>query len=115
MPKDRTTCIEISDLHSKILKEKGFKVITGDFLKLANETNKRFDRIVMNPPYSEGRWQAHIEAASKLLNANGKLVAILPASAKNKELVKGFKHTFSKEYSNEFKNTAISVVIATIE
>lgn len=115
MPKDRTLCVEISELHSKILKEKGFKVITGDFLKLADETNKRFDRIVMNPPFSEGRWKAHLDAACKLLNKNGKLIAILPSSAKGKELVKGFKHTYSNEYNGEFKSTSISVVILKLE
>ncbi|QQP86901.1 class I SAM-dependent methyltransferase [Entomomonas asaccharolytica] len=115
MPKDRTLCVEISELHSKILKEKGFTVVNGDFIELAEKTNKRFDRIVMNPPYSEGRWKAHIEAASKLLNENGKLVAVLPASAKDKELLKGFKHTYSPVYDNEFSSTSISVVIVKIE
>lgn len=115
MPKDKTTCIEISELHSRILKDKGFNVVTGDFLKLAEKTSKRFNRIIMNPPYSEGRWKAHLEAASSLLDKNGKLVAVLPASVKGKELIKGFKHNYSKVYSNEFSGTSIDTVILVLE
>lgn len=36
----------------------------------------------MNPPFSEGRWRRHLEAAAGLLNRGGVLVAILPESAR---------------------------------
>lgn len=69
----------------------------------------------MNPPFSQGRWQAHLEAAASLLAKDGRLVAILPASAKGKTLVPGFSHQYSETYANEFAGTSISVVIATLE
>lgn len=112
MPKERTTCIEISDLHCKILEEKGHKWMMGDFLK--TELSDKYDRIVLNPPYSQGRWQAHIEHAFKFLADDGIMVAILPASAKGKELINGAEHEYSRIYENEFQGTSISVVIVRV-
>lgn len=109
MPMDATTCIEISELHCKILEAKGHKVVEADFLKVAGLG--RFDRIVMNPPFSEGRWQAHLQHAAGLLSDGGRLVAILPSSAKGKDLLPGFTHEWSLSYANEFAGTSVSVVI----
>ncbi|BBT40929.1 DUF4942 domain-containing protein [Pseudomonas putida] len=109
MPKDSTTCVEISELHCKILEAKGHKVVEADFLKVAGLG--KFDRIVMNPPFSEGRWQAHLKHAAVLLSDIGRLVAILPASAKGKDLLPGFTQEWSLSYANEFAGTSVSVVI----
>lgn len=109
MPKGITQCVEISDLHCKVLEAKGHNVHCADFLKLP--ANGPFDRIVMNPPFSEGRWQAHLEHAASMLKVGGRLVAILPASAKGKDVLPGLKHEWSKIYSNEFAGTSVSVVI----
>lgn len=111
MPKDRTDCVELSSLHAQILAAKGFKVETADFLEWTEATRKRYDRIVMNPPFSEGRWQRHLEAAAKLLKKGGALVSVLPASARNKDLLEGMDHEWSKLYSNEFDGTTVSVTI----
>lgn len=113
MPKNRTVCVEISDLHCKILEAKGYSVTKADFLNLPDSPTK-YQRIVMNPPYSDGRWQAHLGHAFKFLANDGILVAILPASAKGKELIKGAQHEFSHVYENEFSGTSVSVVIAKI-
>lgn len=110
MPKDETTCIEISALHCKVLEAKGHSVVHGDFLKIAPQT-KPYQRIVMNPPYSEGRWQAHIEHAASMLSNGGRLVAILPASAKGKDVLPGMSCEWSKVFANEFAGTSVSVVI----
>ena len=88
MPKDRTQCVEISALHCKVLEAKGYSVARADFLQIPK--NGPFDRIVMNPPFSEKRWQAHLEHASTMLAPGGRLVAILPASAKGKDLLPGW-------------------------
>lgn len=109
MPKP--VCIEISDLHCEILKAKGHYVERADFLKW-NITGK-YDRIVMNPPFSEGRWQAHLEHAAGMLADNGRLIAILPASSKGKDLIDGFSLEWSQVFSNEFAGTSASVVIVT--
>ena len=107
------TCAEISSLHSDVLEAKGFYVERGDFLKMASAA--KFDRIVMNPPYSQGRWQAHIEHAATMLRPDGVLVAILPASAKGKDLLPGMSLTWSKVYENQFRGASVDVVIMKAE
>ena len=111
MPKTVTTCVEISPLHCKVLEAKGFNVAQSDFLKW--ESAYKFDRIVMNPPFSEGRWQAHLERASSLLAKDGRLVAILPASAKGKDVLPGWDLEWSRVFDNEFAGASVSVVILT--
>ena len=88
MPKERTHCVEISKLHCEILKSKGHTVTNGDFLKLAQEPI--YDRVVMNPPFDQGRWKAHVEHAAGFVTEGGRLVAILPSGAKNKFYLPGF-------------------------
>ena len=108
LPKDRTTCVEISGLHCKVLESKGYRVTEGDFLQSGRVI---VDRIVMNPPFSEGRWQAHTEHAASMLRDNGRLVAILPASAKTSGILPGFDCRWHGPYDNEFAGTSVSVVI----
>lgn len=117
MPMERTRCVEISKLHCEILTAKGFLAVAcDDFLAWAALPGQaRYDRIVMNPPFSEGRWQAHLEAAAGMLAPDGRLVAILPASAKGKELLPGFWHTYSRTFDNEFAGTSVSVTILVAE
>lgn len=113
MPKDRTVCVEISALHCAVLQAKGHTVHQGDFLAWA-PGQPLVDRIVMNPPYSEGRWQAHLAAAAALVNpTGGRLVAILPASSKGKDVLPGWNLAWSKVYENEFAGTSAAVVILT--
>jgi hypothetical protein len=111
LPKERTTCVEISALHCQVLEAKGHKVISGDFIAWAADTAERFDRVVMNPPFSEGRAAAHVEAAAPLVKQGGRLVAILPASMRNKYSLPGFDVTWSRQIDNEFAGTSVSVAI----
>lgn len=108
MPMQRTVCVEASPLHCKVLQAKGHNVIEADFLAWSS---KKFDRVVMNPPFSEGRWQAHVQAAGGLIKQGGRLVAILPASSKGKDLLPGFECSWSRIYENEFPGTSVSVSI----
>lgn len=109
MPKEQTVCVEISKLHCEILKAKEYKEINQDFLKFEQE--QCYDRIVMNPPFSEGRWQAHVEHAAGMVKTGGRLVAILPAGAKNKFSLSGFDCQWSPVFDNEFDGASVSVVI----
>lgn len=112
-------CYEISPLHCKVLEAKGYSragrraVACLDFLKLASEyRGGGYDRVIMNPPFSEGRWKAHTEAAAKVVKRGGVIVAILPASAKGRfDLGAGWSTEWSRNYDNEFAGTSISVVI----
>lgn len=113
MPKERTLCVEISALHCKVLAAKGYVASRADFLSMPSET--KFDRIVMNPPFSDGRWQAHLDHAAGMLKDGGRLVAILPASAKGKDVLPGLACEWSKVLENEFAGTSVDVVILVAE
>jgi len=86
MPRGRTVCVEVSPLHCKVLIAKGHQVFEADFLAWRGGL---YDRIVMNPPFSDGRWQAHLAHAATLLAPGGRLVAVLPASANGKDVLPG--------------------------
>ena len=94
-------------MHCKVLESKGHNVTQADFLAWSGAP---VDRIVANPPFSEGRWQAHTERAAELVKPGGRLVAILPASAKGKSF-NGLDCQWHGPYDNEFAGTSISVVI----
>lgn len=112
MPKENTHCVEISELRCNILKEKGFTVTDRDFLKLDKfKYEGYYDRIVMNPPYDQSQWKAHVEHAAGMVAKGGRLVAILPNSAKDKFQLNGFNCSYPQEFHNEFAGTSISVVI----
>lgn len=113
LPKTFTHCVEIAPLHCKVLMGKGHAVHCADFLHWP--PTGRFDRIVMNPPYSEGRWLAHVQHATGLLADGGRLVAVLPASARGKHLVDGFAHEWGAVYENEFAGTSIAVTLLALE
>lgn len=111
MPLDNTLCVEVSALHSAILEAKGFRVVQGDFLEYAPVSKPVFDRIVMNPPFDQGRWLAHLDAAAGVLAPGGRLVAILPAGAKSRDVLPGWSCVWHGPFDNQFAGASVSVVI----
>lgn len=111
LPKAHTLCIEVSPLRCSVLTARGFNTMQADFLAYAESTSERFDRIVANPPFSDGRWKAHTEAAAGLVAPGGRLVFVLPASARNAFTLPGFDCTWSRVFANEFADTGVSVAI----
>ena len=112
VPSANLTCVEVSDLHCRILRELGVTVDQADFLKWRGGL---FDRVIMNPPFDGGRWLAHIEHAADMVDLEGKLVAILPAGAKKREVLPGWKLSWSQEYDNAFPGASVSVVLLLAE
>lgn len=110
LPRGRTQCVEVSDIHCTVLRAKGHDVMDEDFLSW-RPAGLEFDRVVMNPPYSEGRWRAHVEHAARMVHSGGRLVAILPESARGKRLLHGFAESWGEVY--KFPGTSISVSILT--
>ena len=110
MPEDATLCVELSALHCKVLEGMGFTTLNQDFLEFSGSTTRRFDRIVMNPPFSEGRAQLHLYAAASLIAPGGRLVAILPGSMKGKSL-SGFDCEWHGPFEDQFQGTGVRVVI----
>lgn len=115
MPKDQTQCVEVSDLHCKVLEAKGFDVLCDDFVRWVSAYPRSFDRIVMNPPFDQGRWQTHLEHAAGLLRDGGRLVAILPESARRAGVLSGWSCTWHGPFSNAFPGASVSVVILVAE
>ena len=101
-------CVEVSPMHCKVLVAKGHSVTQTDFLAWSGDP---VDRIVANPPFSEGRWRAHIEHAASMLKPGGRIVAILPESAKNSDVLGHMKRQWKGPFHNEFPGTSVSVVI----
>lgn len=108
LPPSLTQCVEVSALHCEVLRAKGHAVEQADFLQWRGGP---FDRVVMNPPFSEGRWRAHVEHAARMVKPGGRLVAILPESARGKRLLSGFAESWGEIY--KFPGTSISVSILT--
>lgn len=125
LPKAQLTCVEVSALHCEILRAKGYVVEQADFLQWARAVPARarsFERIVANPPFSDGRALAHLQCAAELVAPGGRLVAILPAGMRNKFQAResgalgalnlpGFDITLSQLYESEFAQTSVAVVI----
>lgn len=109
LPKSQTSCVEISEVNASVLKAKGFKVTVGDFLKM--DFQNKFTKIVMNPPFAKGAAELHLKKAASLLTDDGRLVAVLPGSLINKELVHGFTHEWTGAIEEAFDDTGIRVAV----
>lgn len=111
---DNTQCVEISGLHCTILRAKGYACEQADFIAWSAQAvceGNLFDRVILNPPYSEGRWLAHLQAAASVLAPGGRVVCILPASQRGKDLIPGLEYEWSEVFANQFAGTSIDVAI----
>jgi hypothetical protein len=112
---ENTTCVEVSPLFGKILEEKGYTNIhVADFMKWTKDyAAMKFDKIAMNPPYSEGRAKAHTLAALDHLKVGGRLVAVLPGKPNLTEWIDEtrFVCAIGKTFDGEFEDTGISVTV----
>lgn len=103
-------CMDISELHCGVLRAKGYKrVQCKDFL--AYYPSVKWDKCVMNPPFADKRSEMHVKHAAGLLKDGGVLVAVLPASYKNKTIVEGMSHEYSEVFHNEFQGCSVNVVL----
>ncbi|HBC3499810.1 TPA: PLxRFG domain-containing protein [Vibrio parahaemolyticus] len=73
---------ELAHTMSELLEEKGHNVVSGDFLEY--HPGEIYDRIVMNPPFSNDADIHHINHALSMLKEGGKLVAITSSMAGNR-------------------------------
>lgn len=68
-------CVEINGAAVERLQSLGYNVKRADFLDCNGDLGK-FDRVVMNPPFSKGADIKHIEHALTFLKPGGRLVAV---------------------------------------
>ncbi len=66
-----------------ILEAKGHKVEGGDFMEY--QPNQMYDRIVMNPPFSNDMDIDHVQHAYDMLKPGGRMVAIVSSMAGNRQ------------------------------
>lgn len=67
--------IEYNMTLQEFLKVKNYPVIADDFMTYNN--GKRFDRIVMNPPFENGQDIDHVKHAYELLKDGGRIVSVM--------------------------------------
>ncbi|MCQ4437688.1 hypothetical protein NO135_22070, partial [Clostridioides difficile] len=65
----------------------------------------------MNPPFSDGRAQLHVERAYRLLAPGGRLVAVVPGSLNGRQFLSGVEIEYSRAYESEFETASVSVLL----
>lgn len=118
LPKEQTTCVEYAALHCDVLRSKGFTdVHQADFLQWAPMNTGRFSKVLLNPPFTGGQAEAHLDAALSCLASGGRLVAILPSGMATRwrpEQIQQAAVEWSQPIHNAFPGTSVSVTIAVI-
>ena len=72
--------IEVDPSRAAQSRAKGHAVLTANFLETTPKPE--YDHVVMNPPFYGKHYAKHVEHARKFLKPDGKLTAILPATAR---------------------------------
>ncbi|MFA7290879.1 MAG: LPD38 domain-containing protein [Rhodocyclaceae bacterium] len=65
--------VEMANDRKELLEENGFNVVGRDFM----DVTEQYDRIIMNPPFSDRRDAQHVQHAYSLLKPGGRLVSIM--------------------------------------
>ena len=81
--RDKVVCVELLPENTRVLKEKGYRVIEGCFLAL--QPDQTFHRITMNPPFEKQADIDHVQHAWRFLKPGGRLVAIMSAGVAFRE------------------------------
>ncbi len=117
-PDNALEVAEINGSLAELLKEKGHNVVGNDFLA----TNKKYDKIIMNPPFEKLQDIDHVKHAYDMLNPGGRLVAIMSESpffnsAKKAEVFRTWLEDVGgvseKLPENSFKNSERSTGVNT--
>lgn len=119
-------CVELLPKHAEVLRKAlPDSIITeGDFL--AVDPTRRYDRVVMNPPFAKQADIRHVMHASRFLKPGGQLVSVMAAGVKFREdrTAKGFRD-FLQEHDGEMETlpadsfkesgTSVNTVIVTLK
>jgi predicted RNA methylase len=120
-PSAEITCIEIDRCHCKVLESHGFNTLAFDFMAVDPPSSPtRFDKVVMNPPFTAGQDVKHVTHAFKFLRRGGLLVALVSPAFRYRQtaLHSEFRDLHSNYCVSEkdvpsgtFKNTDIATVL----
>lgn len=116
---NKTHAYEVSSSLCAVLEAKSVqKVINEDFLAINPNESKaiKYDYVLINPPYSEGRWKLHIEHALKFMKNDGEMIAIIPGGYGRKlgELHPELSIENLTSFDNAFEDTTITVSVFSI-
>jgi Domain of unknown function (DUF4942)/Methyltransferase small domain len=113
LPLANTTVVEVSQVRCAALRQHGYKqVLNEDFLTV-NKLGE-FDRILMNPPFSEGRQYEHVLHAYKFLADGGRLVAVVLSGFDVRKLGLEQGCTLSEPLEDQFQGVSARVRVLTI-
>lgn len=76
--KDLLDCVELLSENITILEQKGYRVISGNFLEV--EIAPIYDRVVMNPPFEKQADIDHVLKAWEYVKPGGRLVSIMASN-----------------------------------
>ena len=96
---NNVTCVEMMHENVGILTSKGFQVHEEDFLQYI--PTFKYDRIVMNPPFTKQQDIMHVEKALTYLKSDGILVAVMSVGVtfrKNKKTLDFWEKIRDYEY-----------------
>ncbi len=125
-PDNALTLIEDYFDLAEALKEKGYEVIKTDFLQYQE---KRFDKIIMNPPFERLQDIDHVRHAYSLLKPGGRLVAIMAGNkgeGSTRQKIKDFRNwleeigAYTEEnpegaFKSAFRSTGVRTIMVAID
>lgn len=95
---DRWKGIDVSGYEIDPERAREAGVMCFDFMQVYAKPT--YDRVIMNPPFSQGRWYKHVLHAYNMLKPGGRLVAIIPNGAINQKYHERWE-TMMKGFVNE--------------
>lgn len=119
-------CVERDPKCAGVLKDLGLPVVEDDFIAWAPRHACKFERVVMNPPFSRQQDIAHVLAAFECLVPGGKLVSVMAAGVwfrtdrrtrEFNEFVKANRGMIEKLPDQSFSDsgTNVNTVLVTLE
>lgn len=116
--------VEYNEDNAELLRDKGYEnVFNADFLQYNTNQAKKYDFIIMNPPYLGNAYIKHLNHAYGMLKDNGRLVAVIPNGfITNKDKLSrdffdlvAFNHSFLTFIKEGFKDTKVTTTIITLK
>ncbi len=125
LPYYKVTAVELDVVRHRTLASRYGDLLAenvfGDFLRW--DTDQRFDRVVMNPPFARGQDVEHVTCAFRLLAPGGRLVAVMSAgvafredrrTVAFRELVRESGGTITENPDGSFKASGTAVRTVTV-
>lgn len=75
--------VEVDPFRAGLTRAKGHSCLTANFLEVMPDGLPPFDAVVMNPPFYGRHYVKHLTHAARFLKPGGRLVSILPVTARD--------------------------------